>query len=146
MLVLGTLLLYLSTGTYVAALMWNRWQAHYLVLGATNRGFSPSYDGYREMAVYEEAVRKQTWMVVIALEVNVRVIPAAACEWGEYFPVTHFILLIQCVIGDAIVWWRACVIWRNRVVYVIGPLLVSLTVGASDPMNPEPEPSSLLVV
>ena len=88
MLVLGTLLLYLSTGTYVAALMWNRWQGHYLVLGATNRGFSPSYDGYREMAVYEEAVRKQSWIAVIALEVNVRVvIPAAACEWGEYFPV-----------------------------------------------------------
>ena len=36
---------------------------------------------------------------------------------------------MQCIIGDAIVWWRACVIWRNRVVYCIGPILVSLTVG-----------------
>ena len=35
----------------------------------------------------------------------------------------------QCIIGDAIVWWRVCVIWRNKVVYYIGPILVSLTVG-----------------
>lgn len=54
------------------------------------------------MAAFEDAVRKQTSMAVIALSVN-------------------------CIIGDAIVWWRVCVIWRNKAVYCIGLLLVILT-------------------
>ena len=37
--------------------------------------------------------------------------------------------LQQWIIGDAIVWWRACVIWRNEVVYWVGPLLLTLTLG-----------------
>ena len=71
-LILTTIILYASTATYVAALMWNRSQAHHLVLGATNRGLSPSYDGYQDIAAFEDAVRKQSWMAAVALEVNVR--------------------------------------------------------------------------
>ena len=37
--------------------------------------------------------------------------------------------MLQFVIGDAIVWWRTCVIWQNKVVYCIGPLLVAFSVG-----------------
>ena len=70
-LILTTIILYVSTATYVAALMWNRSQAHHLVLGATNRGLSPSYDGYQDIAAFEDAVRKQSWMAAVALEVNV---------------------------------------------------------------------------
>ena len=36
---------------------------------------------------------------------------------------------LQWIIGDAIVWWRACVIWRNKVVYCLGPVFVALTLG-----------------
>ena len=52
-------------------------------------------------------------------------------EYSHYHTCTHAHthLRLQCAVGDAIVWWRACVIWRNKVVYVIGPLLISLTVG-----------------
>ena len=39
----------------------------------------------------------------------------------------------QWIIGDAIVWWRACVIWRKRVIYYIGLLLVTCTLGWSRP-------------
>ncbi|KAM5536550.1 hypothetical protein V8D89_009827, partial [Ganoderma adspersum] len=96
-LILTTIILYMSTVTS---------QAHYLVLGATNSGLSPSYDGHQEIAAFEDTVRKQSWMAAIALELN-------------------------CVIGDAIVWWHACIIWRNKAVYCIGPLLVILTLSVA---------------
>ncbi len=38
---------------------------------------------------------------------------------------------LQVTIGDAIVWWRALVVWqRNRVVCAIGVILVLTTFGA----------------
>ena len=30
-------------------------------------------------------------------------------------------------------WWRACVVWRTRTVYCLGPLLIALTFGMSCP-------------
>ncbi|KAI1796622.1 hypothetical protein LXA43DRAFT_1089698 [Ganoderma leucocontextum] len=36
---------------------------------------------------------------------------------------------INFIIGDAIVWWRACVIWRDTVVYCVGPLLKAVILG-----------------
>ncbi|KAM5536531.1 hypothetical protein V8D89_009808 [Ganoderma adspersum] len=94
----------MSTGTYVTALIWNRVQANQLVSRAMDGLFSPSYDGPHEMAVFEDAMRKQFSMAVLGLEIN----------W---------------IIGDAIVWWRACVIWRNKAVYWVGPVLVTCTLG-----------------
>ena len=35
----------------------------------------------------------------------------------------------QVLIGDSIVWWRVCVVWKNRIVYCLGPLLIALTIG-----------------
>ncbi|KAM5536546.1 hypothetical protein V8D89_009823 [Ganoderma adspersum] len=81
MLILSTVLLYMSTGTSLIALMWNRSQANDLVLGAAGGLFSPSYDGLQEMAGFKAAVWKQSWMTAITLVWN-------------------------CIIGDAIVWWR----------------------------------------
>ena len=70
-LVLSTVLLYLSTGTYIAALIWNRSQANRLVLGATDGLYSASYDGQQGIAAFEDALRGQSWMAVIALESRV---------------------------------------------------------------------------
>ncbi|PIL28294.1 hypothetical protein GSI_09582 [Ganoderma sinense ZZ0214-1] len=94
----------MSTGIYVAALIWNRWEANHLVSGAMDGLFSPSYDGRREMAAFDGGMRKQFSMAVFGLEIN----------W---------------ILGDAIVWWRACVIWRTKAVYCIGPVLVACTLG-----------------
>ena len=41
------------------------------------------------------------------------------------------ILPRQIILGDAVVWWRACVIWQNRAVYCTGPILLGLTLGTS---------------
>ncbi|KAM5536549.1 hypothetical protein V8D89_009826 [Ganoderma adspersum] len=73
----------MSTGTYVAALVWNRSQVNRLVPGVTNQLLSTSYDsdGFPEITAYEDVVRKQSWMAVISVMLN-------------------------CLIGDAIVWWR----------------------------------------
>ncbi|KAM5536551.1 hypothetical protein V8D89_009828 [Ganoderma adspersum] len=69
-LVLSTILLYLSTSTYLAALIWNRSQANYLVLGATTDLFSPVYDGKQEISAFEDTVWKQSWMTVTAVVAN----------------------------------------------------------------------------
>ena len=40
--------------------------------------------------------------------------------------------MLQFVIGDAIVWWRACVIWQQNLVVVCpGPLLILVAIGKS---------------
>ena len=88
MLVLSTVVIYMSTGTYVAALIWNRVQANQLVSRAMDGLFSPSYDGPHEMAVFEDAMRKQFSMAVFGLEINV----SGHNRFGqetEYDPETH---------------------------------------------------------
>ena len=37
----------------------------------------------------------------------------------------------QLIIGDSIVWWRVCAVWRNRLVYYLGPLTIILIFGTS---------------
>ena len=37
----------------------------------------------------------------------------------------------QLIIGDSIVWWRVCAVWRNRPVYCLRPLLIVLIFGMS---------------
>ena len=78
MLILSTILLYLSTGTSLIALMWNRSQANNLVLGAASGLFSPSYDGLQEMEAFKAAVWKQSWMTAITLVWNVRRVTSAS--------------------------------------------------------------------
>ena len=88
MLVLSTVAIYMSTGTYVAALIWNRVQANQLVSRAMDGLFSPSYDGPHEMAVFEDSMRKQFSMAVFGLEINV----SGHNRFGqetEYDPETH---------------------------------------------------------
>ncbi len=137
-LVLSTVLLYMTTGTYVAALLWNRWRAYRLVLGATNGGFSPLYDGYQEMAVFEDAVRKQSWMAVIALEVNVRVTPHAT---NIVHARPHLISLL-CAVRH---WGRDRVVARVRHLAEQGRVLRRAAPGGSHPRYVPPPQSSILV-
>lgn len=39
---------------------------------------------------------------------------------------------LQLVIGDTIVWWRACILWQRKLVNSIGQLLVASTTSMSE--------------
>ncbi|PIL30641.1 hypothetical protein GSI_07343 [Ganoderma sinense ZZ0214-1] len=84
---LSIVLLYLSTATYMGALIWEGSSGSQLTSGATVGLFSPTYDG-QEMAAFIHSVHQQSWMMTITLAVNI-------------------------LIGDAVVWWRACVCVRT---------------------------------
>ncbi|KAM5538776.1 hypothetical protein V8D89_007498 [Ganoderma adspersum] len=99
---LSTTLLYISTGTYIAALAWNQSSAVSLVGRAVDGLYSPSYDGPEEISAFQEVVRRQSWMETTATATNF-------------------------LIGDAVVWWRASAIWHHRAVYCIGPLFLMLS-------------------
>lgn len=71
MLLLGIVLLYASTATYMAALIWWWSSANTLNSEAVSGLSSPSYDGQDEVAAFERASYKQSWMMTIALAVNV---------------------------------------------------------------------------
>ena len=107
----------------MASLIWN-WRSVIQIMRATNEGIaSYGYDGDTSLLTLERAVFKQSWMATVALGINVRFQPCDA---------THHhidILSGQVIIGDAVVWWRACVIWRHRAVYYAGPMLLLLTLG-----------------
>ncbi|KAM5537709.1 hypothetical protein V8D89_008622 [Ganoderma adspersum] len=103
---LSTLLLYISTATYMAALVWNqssstRWAAR-AADGLFEFSPSGSYDAREEVAAFQDVVFRQSWMVTIATVINF-------------------------AIRDAIVWWRACVIWQHKAAYAVGSLLIAVT-------------------
>ncbi|TBU27080.1 hypothetical protein BD311DRAFT_666222 [Dichomitus squalens] len=98
----STLLLYTSTTIYMAALAWNATSFSSAVTGAADNLFSVTYDGRESILALSEAADKQSRMLTAALSVNV-------------------------MIGDAVVWWRACFIWQNRFINCLGPLLLTLT-------------------
>lgn len=101
-LLVGTVLLYLSTTIYMAALVWAWSEENHLISKAVDGLFSSTYSRRDEIATFEHALHKQSWMMTVALAVNV-------------------------VTGDGIVWWRACVIWRRRVINWTGLLLLTCT-------------------
>ncbi|KAI1792562.1 hypothetical protein LXA43DRAFT_887340 [Ganoderma leucocontextum] len=98
----STLLLYLSTALYMAAEIWHISSIDAYVSGANHGLFAASY-GQEGHHIFERDVEKQSWMLTVALGINV-------------------------LLGDAIVWWRACVVWRHRFVYCLGVILLSVTV------------------
>ncbi|KAM5536547.1 hypothetical protein V8D89_009824 [Ganoderma adspersum] len=99
---LSTIILYASTSMYMASLVWN-WRSMIQIICGANEGIvSDSYDGDASLLAFEKVVFKQSWMATIALGINI-------------------------ILGDAVVWWRACVIWRHRAVYYAGPVLLLLT-------------------
>ncbi|PIL28301.1 hypothetical protein GSI_09590 [Ganoderma sinense ZZ0214-1] len=100
---LSTIILYASTTIYMAGLVWN-WSSVSHVVAAVNEGIllGDGYDGRADLLILEKDVLKQSLMVTVALGINI-------------------------IVGDAVVWWRACVIWQNRAVYYTGPALLTLT-------------------
>ncbi|KAM5538005.1 hypothetical protein V8D89_008202 [Ganoderma adspersum] len=98
-LLLSTLLLYVSTATYMATILWV-WS----MSRAADGLLSTSYNGRNDLATYERALQQQSWILTIVMSLNF-------------------------IIGDAVVWWRACVVWQHKVVSWAGPLLVTLTTG-----------------
>ncbi|PIL30689.1 hypothetical protein GSI_07393 [Ganoderma sinense ZZ0214-1] len=99
----STLLLYGSTILYTAALGSHIISIGRLVAQAQSGLFSGDAFTNAEVGAFESDVLKQSWMMTIAVSVNV-------------------------LIGGSIVWWRVCVVWRNRMVYCLGPLLIMLTI------------------
>lgn len=75
-LLLSTILLYVSTATYMAALIWAWSEGSHLISKAADGLFSSTYSGQDEVAAFEHALHKQSWMMTIALAVNVSAVPA----------------------------------------------------------------------
>ncbi|KAM5542767.1 hypothetical protein V8D89_003728 [Ganoderma adspersum] len=98
----SALLLYGSTILYTASLASHIISINRLVTQAQSGLFSTAFTT-ANMDAFESDVLRQSWMMTIAVSVNV-------------------------LIGDSIVWWRVCVVWRNRIVYCLGPLLIVLTI------------------
>ncbi|TBU43696.1 hypothetical protein BD309DRAFT_863762 [Dichomitus squalens] len=86
----------------MSAIIWSWTSVQRIIREANNGLYSDSYNGHDSLAALKAAAYRQSWMVTVPLGVNI-------------------------VIGDAIVWWRAAVIWQNRVVYWVGPILVTMT-------------------
>ena len=63
--------------------------------------------------------------MTVSTVINVSTVMNLTCLWSG--AATQKTLPLQFIIADAIVWWRACAIWRSRVIYWIAPLLVILT-------------------
>ncbi|PIL23085.1 hypothetical protein GSI_14393 [Ganoderma sinense ZZ0214-1] len=97
----STLLLYGSTALYMAALASHGASVDNLTARARAGLFSHAYTD-ADVVPFQTGVLKQSWMMTIALIINI-------------------------LIGDSIVWWRVCVVWRHWVVYYTGPLLIVVT-------------------
>ncbi|KAM5536554.1 hypothetical protein V8D89_009831 [Ganoderma adspersum] len=101
---LSIIVLYTSTTVYMASLIWNWRSVARIIREADEALFSETYDGDASLLALEKVVLRQSWMATIALRINI-------------------------IIGDAVVWWCVCVIWRHRAIYVAGPVLLLLTLG-----------------
>ncbi|KAM5543858.1 hypothetical protein V8D89_002475 [Ganoderma adspersum] len=101
-LLLSIALLYIYTAAYMAVLVWSWSDRSRLISKAVDGLSAASYDGQYAIAAFEHALHTQSSLITLALGGNI-------------------------VIGDAIVWWRACVIWQHRLVNCIGLLLLTLT-------------------
>ncbi|PIL26784.1 hypothetical protein GSI_11120 [Ganoderma sinense ZZ0214-1] len=99
----STLLLYGSTALYMASLASHVGSVNRLAAQAQAGLFSDAYTN-ADVDAFEADVLKQSWMMTIALGLNL-------------------------IVGDSIVWWRVCAVWKNRVVYTVGPLLIVLIFG-----------------
>ncbi|TBU40858.1 hypothetical protein BD309DRAFT_869457, partial [Dichomitus squalens] len=95
-------ILFASTSMYMSSLIWNWMSIKNIVWEATTGLYSDTYDGRESHAAFKKAVYGQSVMVTVALGINI-------------------------CIGDAIVWWRACVIWHNNVVTCIGGVGLAMT-------------------
>ena len=78
-LLISTILLYMLTAMYMAALVWSLSSTSQLISRASAGIFSPSYDGRQETSTFKQVVHKQSWMLMYALGMNVGVTIADGC-------------------------------------------------------------------
>ena len=105
----------------MSALVWNGESTSKTVYDGIHSFYS-SYDVQDHIAVLESSVRAQSWMLTVA---NANCVSIALA----YIHTVPDSIRYQVCIGDALLWWRACGIWRSRVVYCIGFSLMILTFG-----------------
>ncbi|KAM5539185.1 hypothetical protein V8D89_007058 [Ganoderma adspersum] len=99
----STLLLYGSTALYMASLASHIASVDRVVTQAQAGLFSGAYTSV-DVDAFGADILRQSWMMTTALGINL-------------------------IIGDSIVWWRVCAVWRNWVVYCVGPFLIILIFG-----------------
>ena len=105
---------------YMSSLIWNWISTRRLVWEARNGLFSQAYDPYENVAAFQQEVQVQSILVTVALGINVSICNHhRGCRDVSNCP--------QVAVGDAIVWWRACVIWRSKIIYCIGPIIITIT-------------------
>ncbi|PIL36019.1 hypothetical protein GSI_01679 [Ganoderma sinense ZZ0214-1] len=99
----STLLLYTSTVLWIVAKGWYIGSVGKLVSAAQSGMFSDAFTS-ANVDVLSSQVSKHSTIMTMTLGLNV-------------------------ILGDSIVWWRACAVWRSRFVCYLGVVLVSLTLG-----------------
>ena len=122
LMIASTLLLYVSTVTYCAGVLHMTVENYRVAEEAANMLFSassitPSDGGLSPLT--------SAWIATMSVTINVRsVLIPLEVTCSEHCQ-------LQVLIGDAIVWWRACVLWRNRVISFIGPAVLAIGLGES---------------
>ncbi|KAI1786947.1 hypothetical protein LXA43DRAFT_1168263, partial [Ganoderma leucocontextum] len=98
----STLLLYASTATYCGGIMRMTVANNRVIESAADALLLASAESTPNASRLDSGTSPLTaaWLATISLTVNV-------------------------LIGDAIVWWRACVLWRNQLMCWLGPLLLA---------------------
>ncbi|KAM5533212.1 hypothetical protein V8D89_013168 [Ganoderma adspersum] len=99
----STLLLYTSTALWIAGKGWYIASAGRTV-SAAQRGMSSD--------------------TFISVDID-----ALSAQVSRYSTIMTMTLGLNVILGDSIVWWRACAVWRSRFVCYLGVVLVSLTLG-----------------
>lgn len=118
----STLLLYASTTLYMASLAGHVSIIHRLVSQAHVGLFSDAYT-YTAVEAYERDVLKQSWMMTVALAINVCLFLHPSLLAGMIKTSTQY---ARYPAPDR---RQHCAVWRARAVYCLGPLLIALTLG-----------------
>ena len=106
---------------YMSALILN-WSTTARLLSEANNGlFSDAYDGRESLAAFQNSLHMQSTIASFALGANVNTF------LGKMLPTSN--PFHQFIIGDAIVWWRVCAIWRSKAVYFTAIFILTSTLG-----------------
>ena len=127
LLLAATLLLYGSTTIYMASLANYLASVHRLV--SRSNLTMPSSFANDDIRTFKADILRQSWMMTISLAINV----GYFSDFSKYFrPDLHN---QQMGIGDIVVWWRACSVWRSRWVYALGAVFMALTLSTYYRLN-----------
>ena len=127
LLLAATLLLYGSTTIYMASLANYLTSVHRLV--SHSNITMPSSYANDDIRTFKADILRQSWMMTISLAINVRYFS----DLSKYF--RSDLHKQQMGIGDIVVWWRACSVWRSRWVYALGAVFMALTLSTYYRLN-----------